>query len=59
VDRSAASPSAEELRTVLEHYRGSVALTASFYGRDRKQVYRWIERHGLDPERFRDPSERF
>ncbi|TMQ15902.1 MAG: hypothetical protein E6J90_24710 [Deltaproteobacteria bacterium] len=56
VDRAAASPSADELRTVLEHYRGSVALAASFYGRDRKQIYRWLERHGLDPDRFRDPD---
>ena len=56
VDRTAASPSADELRAVLEHYRGSVALTAGFFGRDRKQIYRWLERHGLEPERFRDPA---
>ncbi|MCE9575229.1 MAG: sigma 54-interacting transcriptional regulator, partial [Deltaproteobacteria bacterium] len=55
VDASAANPSAADLVKVLRHHRGSVALTAAFYGRDRRQVYRWLERHGLDAEAFRDP----
>ena len=55
VDATAAQPTAEDLTTVLRHHRGSIALTAAFYGRDRRQVYRWLERHGLDAEAFREP----
>ncbi len=36
------SPSAEELLATLERL-GSVRATAKHYGRDRRQIYRWIE----------------
>jgi hypothetical protein len=31
-----------------------VARVALFFGRDRRQIYRWIERYGLDVETHRD-----
>ncbi len=55
VDAGAAQPSADDLVRVLRHYGGSVALVAGFYNRDRRQIYRWLERHGLDPDAFREP----
>jgi transcriptional regulator with GAF, ATPase, and Fis domain len=55
VDAGAAQPTVEDLVRVLRHHRGSVALTAAFYGRDRRQIYRWLERLGLDPESYRTP----
>jgi transcriptional regulator of acetoin/glycerol metabolism len=46
-------PERGELEVLLTQHRGSVADVAAHYGRDRKQVYRWLQRYGLDPERFR------
>ncbi len=42
------TPTAEELASALAHFGGNVAHVATFFGRDRKQIYRWIERYGLD-----------
>lgn len=47
------TPSAEELTEVLRHFEGSFARAADFFGKDRKQVYRWAERYGIDPESLR------
>ncbi len=41
-----ASPSKEELLAALEKHQ-SVRATAKHFGRDRRQIYRWIEAHGL------------
>ena len=40
------APSAEELQKTL-HELGSVRATAKHYGRDRKQIYRWIKRYAI------------
>jgi hypothetical protein len=32
---------------------GNVARVAEYFGKERRQVYRWAERHGLDPDDFR------
>ncbi|MFH1464001.1 MAG: sigma 54-interacting transcriptional regulator [Pseudomonadota bacterium] len=53
VDRTA-TPGARELALVLRHYQGNLAQVAAFFGKDRRQVYRWIQRHGLDPAGFRE-----
>jgi len=40
-------PSQEELARILEENEGSVRATAKHYGRDRRQIYRWMEQYGL------------
>jgi len=42
------APSADELRRVLEHFNGNVSRVAAFFGRERRQVYRWAEQFSLD-----------
>jgi transcriptional regulator with GAF, ATPase, and Fis domain len=42
-----AVPDAEGLRMVLEELGGNVARVASYFGKDRKQIYRWAERLGV------------
>jgi DNA-binding NtrC family response regulator len=57
IDRDA-TPSKDDLSLVLAHHRGNVALVAEFFNKDRRQIYRWIEKHGLDPDKFREgPSD--
>jgi len=46
VDPSA-PPSREALARVLAEYDGRIADVARYFGKDRKQVYRWIERLGV------------
>ncbi len=53
VDPTQPQPSAHDLEQALRHFGGSVAEVAIFYNRDRRQVYRWLKRHGIDPDRFR------
>ena len=50
-------PTAEELVALLREHQGSIADVARATGRSRKQVYRWLETHGIDLVSFR-PSER-
>ena len=57
VDRTAAWPAAHLLGAVVEDIGGAVARAPRVIGRERKPVYRWLKRHGLDPERFRDPAD--
>lgn len=45
-----------ELSRVLARNRGSIARVAREVGRSRRQVYRWIEKHGIDVNLFRDPN---
>ncbi|MCC6528354.1 MAG: sigma 54-interacting transcriptional regulator [Polyangiaceae bacterium] len=49
----AAAPSRDELVELLRTANGNVGAVARATGRSRMQVYRWIEAHGLDLERFR------
>jgi DNA-binding NtrC family response regulator len=46
-------PSASALTLVLSHYRGNLAEVAHYFGKDRRQIYRWAERHGIDVDSFR------
>jgi transcriptional regulator with GAF, ATPase, and Fis domain len=43
-------PDADGLRMVLEELGGNVARVASYFGKDRKQIYRWAERLGVKIE---------
>ncbi len=53
IDRSA-TPSREVLLKVMTHFGGSVLQVADFFGRHRRQVYRWLDRYEIDPEVIRD-----
>lgn len=46
-------PSKEELHALLAEYVGNVSRLSSDLGADRRQVYRWLEYHGLDPGTYR------
>jgi transcriptional regulator of acetoin/glycerol metabolism len=41
------APTREQLVETLAHNHGSVRATARHYGRDRRQIYRWMEAFGL------------
>jgi transcriptional regulator with GAF, ATPase, and Fis domain len=47
-------PSAEDLKKVLKRFGGNLAQVADFFGKDRRQVYRWAEKYGIDVTTFRD-----
>jgi transcriptional regulator with GAF, ATPase, and Fis domain len=49
------TPSAADLARVLEHFAGNVAEVARFFGKDRRQIYRWAQRHGLVLRRDTEP----
>ena len=40
-------PNKEELQRALERFGGSVRATAKHYRRERRQIYRWMQAHGL------------
>ena len=48
-----ARPERAELERLLREHSGRVAAVARALGRDRKQVYRWLKRAGLDPDAYR------
>lgn len=52
--RPDAVPTAAELRIVVAHFAGNVSKIAEFFGKERKQIYRWAERHGVDLDDARD-----
>jgi len=52
--RPDATPNETELRTVLAHFAGNVSKVADFFGKERKQIYRWAERHGVNLEGVRE-----
>jgi DNA-binding NtrC family response regulator len=47
------APTRADLCLVLEHFAGNVAQVASYFGKDRHQIYRWAERMNVDLETFR------
>jgi DNA-binding NtrC family response regulator len=48
-------PEKDELMALLAAHGGNVAAVAKQVGRSRAQVYRWMERHGLEVAQFRKP----
>jgi transcriptional regulator with GAF, ATPase, and Fis domain len=46
-------PSDEELRRTLARFQGNVQQVAAHFDKDRRQIYRWIEQHGIDVEAYR------
>jgi transcriptional regulator with PAS, ATPase and Fis domain len=56
LENSAASePSREELLRVLKLHSGNISHVASHFSKARKQVYRWMKKHGLNAEDLRAP----
>lgn len=49
----ASRPTREQLETVLEACKGNVVHVAERLNTHPRQVYRWIEKHGIDIERYR------
>lgn len=47
------APTRDELVELLEKHSGSVARIAEHFGKDRRQVYRWLERHRLEADSYR------
>jgi DNA-binding NtrC family response regulator len=45
--RIAGPPSREELLDLLARFQGNVTEIARYTGRNRKQVYRWMDQHGI------------
>jgi transcriptional regulator with GAF, ATPase, and Fis domain len=45
--RTTAVPTADELRVVIAHFGGNVSRIASFFGKERRQIYRWAEKHDI------------
>jgi transcriptional regulator of acetoin/glycerol metabolism len=41
-------PTREEFVACLEEHQWNFQRVADFLGRDRRQIYRWIERYGLE-----------
>jgi len=46
-DDSSAAPSSSQLRDALRDCNGNISEVARRFGCHRKQVYRWLKRHGL------------
>ncbi len=47
------TPTAGELQQLVEKFSGNVKEVAAFLGKDRTQVYRWLKKHGIDPNAYR------
>jgi len=47
------TPGRRELKEVLAFFGGNISQVARFFDKRRFQVYRWCEKHDLDPETFR------
>ncbi|APR88323.1 Response regulator of zinc sigma-54-dependent two-component system [Minicystis rosea] len=46
-------PSAEELQRALDLTNGRISAAARHVGCSRQQLYRWLEKRGIDPKEFR------
>ncbi|MCC6996172.1 MAG: sigma 54-interacting transcriptional regulator [Deltaproteobacteria bacterium] len=47
------APTASELEAALLAAQGNVVRAAESFGTSARQLYRWLQRHGVDIERFR------
>jgi transcriptional regulator of acetoin/glycerol metabolism len=47
------APSRDELAALLARHHGNVSELAKHYAKDRKQIYRWLQKHGLNGDDFR------
>jgi DNA-binding NtrC family response regulator len=56
--RAATTPPREELVALLTSSAGNVSRIAEHYGKDVKQVYRWLKRYSLEAHAFRRSKKR-
>jgi transcriptional regulator of acetoin/glycerol metabolism len=49
----AAAPERDELEALLRAHHGDVKRVAAHYGKSPRQIYRWLDRHGLRPDDHR------
>ncbi len=47
------APTRDALLALVERHQGKVSDVARSTGRSRTQVYRWLEQHGIDVEKYR------
>ncbi len=47
-------PSRVELKKMLGRYKGDAQQLADHYGKDRRQIYKWLTRHDLSAADFRE-----
>ncbi len=52
--RPSAVPTADELRAVIAHFSGNVSRIAGFFGKERRQIYRWAEKYDIDLDEARE-----
>lgn len=52
--RPTAVPNADELRAVIAHFGGNVSRIATFFGKERRQIYRWAEKYDVDLDEARE-----
>ena len=45
-------PTEVNLRVTLAHFQGNVARVAEYFGKDRHQIYRWADHHGIDRSEY-------
>jgi transcriptional regulator of acetoin/glycerol metabolism len=48
-----AVPSKDDLLAVIAYFGGKIAQVAEYFGKDRKQIYRWADRYQIDIEALR------
>ena len=46
-------PGRDDLLAVISYFGGNIAQVAEYFGKDRKQIYRWAERYQIDVNAFR------
>jgi DNA-binding NtrC family response regulator len=51
-----AMPDKDGLARIAARFQGNVAQVATYFGKDRKQIYRWAERLGVELESARPPA---
>jgi transcriptional regulator of acetoin/glycerol metabolism len=50
------APSKDRLEALLREHDGNVAQVARAVGKHRQQLYRWLQKHGLDPSKYRSDT---
>ena len=45
--RARGTPTSSELAEAMEYFEGNVSNVAAFFGKERRQVYRWLDNYGL------------